>query len=257
MDADTRHALKQNELAEALSKLRNLDNPTTRYILIGLAVLIVLVGAWKLYGYAQGHALETGWKQFAALDEQLGDPDPAKAAAARDELRKLAASTSNSELAGHAWVRYAGACLEAALKSPEGSDALLRDATQALEQVTSSRAAPLVRAAAWFALGTAYEGQRAWDKARQAYEMLTAKDGIFAASPFVFAAQQRLSSLGELAKPIVFAPGSPPAPEATAGPQPPPGWERLDPALVSDRPLPPPPAASAPAPPEPAAPQPE
>ncbi len=239
MDADTRHALKQNELAEALVKLRNLDNPTTRYILIGLAVLIVLVGVWKLYAYAQTQALETGWKQFSELDQRLSDPDPAKAAAARDELRKLAAGASNSDLAGHAWVRYAGACLEQAVKAPEQADALLREATQALEQVTAGRAAPLVRAAAWFALGTAYEGQRDWDKARQAYEMLTSRDGAFAASPFVFAARERLSNLAELATPIVFAPGGPPLPEATAGPQPPLGWEPLDPALVSDRPLPP------------------
>jgi len=62
MDARTRHELKQNELAEALAQLRNLNDPRLRVgllVVLGLAVVVAGVLWWR---YNQSRTVEQSWK---------------------------------------------------------------------------------------------------------------------------------------------------------------------------------------------------
>ena len=92
MDADTRHQLKQNELAEALGRLRDWDNPSTRYTLMGLLVIVVLFASWKWFGYTHRRGAEQSWERLANLQTALASADELNArrgAAKRYRSRRL------------------------------------------------------------------------------------------------------------------------------------------------------------------------
>ena len=89
MDADTRHQLKQNELAEMLSKLADLRDPKFLYTAGALVVIVVAVLAWYGWRYTQRQALEQGWQRLAKASTALMADDPAAVAGAENDLRAM------------------------------------------------------------------------------------------------------------------------------------------------------------------------
>lgn len=218
MDADTRHQLKHNELADALRRLRDLNNPQTRYMLLALAALLVLVLGWRGWRYSREQALESASQRLARAETSL-QGDAAARAAGIAEVRALIAEVSHPGLLAAARLQLARGLVNEAHDTPERRAAALTEAATAYEQVVNApdSAAPFA-AAARFGLASTFESLAAvendpalLEKARAAYEALL-DDPRAIGSPFVQAAKDRLASLDKLDLTIAFAAGEPPTP---------------------------------------------
>lgn len=266
MDADTRHQLKQNELVEALGKLRGLkDDPKTFYTLIAVAVVIVAVVVWLGWRYSREHALQQGWQRLATISTGLAVGDETQVAGAEQDLRAMIAEASDPGLAGYARLRLARSRVDRAMAQPEGREAALQEARDLLEQIRSDPATrPMLDAAAAFLLATTCESLREIDRAREVYESLT-QDTRYAGSPYVELARWRLEDIDTLTVRVAFAPGHPPQPEPVEAAEPP-GFPirkmtpeeaaRAEAAIRGEAPAPDEPAPEQPPQPEPDGPQP-
>lgn len=213
MDATKRHQLKQNELAEALARLRHLDSPATRFGLLALAVVLAVIGGWKLWGYRRAHTIFQEWQRYAALDARLPPASPQPDGATVDELSGLAADASTPALAAAARLRLARYHIDQAERNPDRRGEELRRAATLLEQTVGQPDTPAsLAAAARFALATAYESLRELDKARATYQSLVDERERYAGSPVIDLADRRLQTLGELAAAVELRPGEPPPP---------------------------------------------
>lgn len=238
MDADTRHQLKQNELAEALGRLRDWNNPSTRYTLMGLLVIVVFFTGWQWFGYTNRRGAEQAWERLASFQTALANPDVAQVSAAEDGLRVLIQKSSEPALAGFARLLLAESRYKSGLAKPEERADAFGEAAGVLEQVLAGEDPPVpVEAAALFALASTRESMSVLpdadrkaelDRARELYQKLT-QDARFSGSPYVELATQRLETLDDLRTPIVLVAGDrPPPPGAPefAGP-PAPGMPQI------------------------------
>lgn len=206
MDADTRHQLKQNELAEALGKLREFGDERTRYWLLALALVLVVVVAFRLWRSMSDQSLTNHWTEVYAVDISA---DPAAAAA---KLRGLVDSVGDPTLSATARIRLAQALRTQA--SEEGADesALLEQASAAVRPVAeASGAEPEIQAAGIFMYASLRESLRDFDGARKSYERLTGSSA-FADSPFQSMAEDRLATIDKVAQVIEFEEGNSPRP---------------------------------------------
>lgn len=253
MDADKRHQLKTNELAAALQRLRDVGrDPTTRYWIIGVVAVVVLVGGYRLWGSVRVSQIANGWWELAQVTAQANQ-NPAGTA---EGLRRVIADAPDRTLAAHARLRLAGTLRAQAHAQPTGGEALLREAIEILRGLCDDPATPreLVPPAA-FSLGTSYESLRDFDSAAAAYRGIVA-DPRSAGTMFRELAEQRLATLDELRTPIAMAAGTrPPETQPATTPQMSPLTDPLmgppiAPAPPTDQPLPPPvPQPQAPPPP--------
>jgi predicted negative regulator of RcsB-dependent stress response len=231
MDAKTRHELKQNELAEALERLRHFDNPTTRWTLLIVAVALALAAAWMLWTYQRAHALEESWQNMALIQSKLSNPDPSTVAVARVDLEALVEDAAQPSVRNYGQLRLACAKIEEAIAQPSQREPLLREAVTLLEKLTTSgNGDPLLEAAARFALGTAYESLREPDRARAQYDALVSREARFAGSPYLERSRTRLENMDEVTAQIQLLPGDPPPDVPLEGPP--------DPSLAEQQPLP-------------------
>jgi predicted negative regulator of RcsB-dependent stress response len=214
MDADTRHQLKQNELAEALQKLRLLDD---RRITIALGVVIVLLvvyAGYRLWQNSSRAAVDRAWQSLTELQGRLDalTPDPTALA----DLRTLIANSPDQTLTGYAKLCLAAELNRTAIRDTARREPLLSEAEQELKTVIDSAAGkPPLQAAALFALASTHESQRRLADARALYQRLVDSQQ-FDGSPYKPIAEERLADLDQLATAIVFTPGDPPTPPPTA-----------------------------------------
>lgn len=217
MDADKRHQLKTNELAEALSKVRDfISEPQMRYWLIGLVVLVVAVVGYRWRTGQQERQMAGAWTELTRVGAMLEtDPD-----AACDDLRALIADSPDGLFAANARVRLGILLRRQAEEDADGSDELLSESVEVLRRIVDDSAAPpaLVAAAA-FSLGTACESLRDFDGAAAAYQQII-DEQRFTGSPFIGLAARRLDTIDELSVPVHFEPGMPPEPEPKPEPAP-------------------------------------
>jgi hypothetical protein len=222
MDADTRHQLRQNELAEALSKIWDLSD---RRSLTWLGVIVVIALAYAGYKY-------WGWRQQADLIQaervlsSLNPADPSLGNAPLDQLRRLIAENSDPGLLGRARLLLAQG-LEARGLGADGAEKL-QQAERVYQEILAMPQAPAaVKAPATYRLGILYETRRDFESARKTYTSLSTDSGL-AGSPFTKLAEARLESLDELSKPVEFEAGvrplsteetEEPAPDVGAAPE--------------------------------------
>lgn len=233
MDADTRHQLKQNELAEALSALRDWNNPTTRYTLLVLGVALLAVIGWKVWRYSQARAEEHAWQQLGAIEQRFSATDDTQSAAAATELEALIKDTSNAAVGAAARLRLAEHQIETALRKPEVRPESFAAAIATLKPLAEAKdVPPSLAAPAMFALATAYESTREFDQAAALYEQLR-DEARFRGNPLAVLAADRRATLDDIRTQVAFIPGAPP----TAPPPPtitsdglPIQLERVDPA---------------------------
>ena len=208
MDADTRHQLKQNELAEALARIRDFSDRRT-LTWLGVILLIALAYAgYKYWRWRQEAQMVSAFEALAsvnAVDTSRGDAPLA-------QLRQLITDSSDPGLVSLSRLQLARG-LESRGRTAEGA-AKLAEAEAEYRAILATPEAPnLVKAAAVYRLGIMYETRRDFAKARESHTMLTA-DQRFAGSPFVDLAAARLELLDKLAVSIKFEPGFKPLPPA-------------------------------------------
>jgi predicted negative regulator of RcsB-dependent stress response len=206
MDADTRHQLRQNELAEALAKLKDFgDRRTVAWTALILAIALGYVG-YKFWRWRQHN-------QVVAAYQALGGVDPTDASlgdAPLTRLRELIAGNSQPGLVALSRLRLAQG-LEARGQIAGGSEKLAEAEAEYHAVLNMPEAPNHFKASAMYRLGMLHETRRDFDQARATYASLS-QDQRLAGSPFVELAAQRLDQLDELARPIVFKPGVKPLP---------------------------------------------
>ena len=269
MDADTRHQLKSNELAEMLTSLKDLKKP--QYLYPGILVLVILVAvvAWYGWRYTQRVAAEQDWQRLERIAAGLGSGDPTAVSGAQSELRALLQENVQPTVRGYARIELARSRIEQGLAEPTERPGAFEEAARVLEETLADPVAPeMQRAEATFLLASAYESLRQFDRAKELYQALM-QEPRYAGSPYRGMAEKRLADLDTLSKPIAFLPGEapppppPPAPTtqavlspSTMGPPAPPE-EQLIPLTRSPQGPPMgPPAPQPQSPPAPPAPQP-
>lgn len=214
MDADTRHQLKQNEFAEALSKLVDFsDKRTTAWIVVILVVALGYAG-YKFWGWHQRtHMIQSAQALtlIDASDASMGDAPLA-------ELRQLIADNSEPGLVSLARLQLAEG-LEARGKGPDGAAKLAEAETQYKTILGIPNAPHSVKAAALYRLGIFHETKRDFEQAREMYTTL-GRNLSYQGSPFTGLAETRLEQLDELAVPVVFKPGIKPLPTTQPAAQP-------------------------------------
>jgi hypothetical protein len=238
MDADTRHQLKTNELAEVLATLRDLKNPRFLYPAGAVALVAIAVLAWLSWRYSQRLTAERDWERLGRISLDLSDPDASRVAAAQSEARALLQERTAAHVRGYARLELARSLVAQGMAQPDQRAAAFDEAVRLLEQTRSDPAAPpLLNASSTFLLATTCESQYQFDRAKQLYQSL-ADDTRSVGSPYKALAEDRLTSLDTLTKPVVFTPGEPPAPPppatqtVTLSPQP------LQPPLLTPQPAP-------------------
>ena len=254
MDADKRHQLKQNELAEALTRLRDFNDP--RFIYAVVALVAIGLGVLGYYGwqYSRRHALEQGWQRLASTTSGLATDDETRLASAQDELRSMIQDTKDPALAGYARLELATSRITQAFRQPTQRKAAFEEAATLLEQIRRDpQCPPLLDAAATFALASTYESLDQFDKAKELYQTLI-DEQRYQGFAYKNVAAERLSNIDKLKAPVAFVPGTPPPPASqpevagppitlsTDGPQP----IVITPVPVQAVPIPSEPGAAAP-----------
>jgi tetratricopeptide (TPR) repeat protein len=223
MDADTRHQLKQNELLDALNRLRRLSDTRVLYTLLAIAVVILIVLAWMGWTARRQYAREQNWQRLNTAIEtvatgQLAD-DGARIAGGQSQLRSIISEVPDPEITGWARLTLASTEMDEALSvAEENREPLLRQAIESLEKVTANpESSPMLKAAATFALANAHESLREFGRAQELYEELV-NNAAYNGSPYKQLARSFLGNLDEVREPIAFKPGMPPESErGTAG----------------------------------------
>ncbi len=234
MDADTRHQLKQNELAEFLGKIVDFsDKRTTGWIIAILAIALAYAGYkfWNWHQESQRIQAAQSLTQIPAGDASLGDAPLA-------QLRQLISENHGPGLVALAQLKLAGG-LEARGKGAEGVAKLAEAETQYKNILNLSGAPDTLKAPALYRLGILYETKRDFAQAREMYETLT-NEPRYVGSPFVTLATTRIEQLDDLAVPVVFVPGNKPLPETPPAPPTPttPTIRRVDPGNLRGGQLP-------------------
>lgn len=246
MDAETRHQLKTNDLAEALARLRDFRDPRLTYGLVAICAIIIGLAAWYAFNAYRRHTLEGQWQRLGALTEPLAAQDAAKRLSARDDLEALISQASHPTLLGFARLKLADALVREAVQDESQRPGNFPRAAEILEVIRRDPRTPRdLYAAATFGLASVKESLRDFAGARTLYEELT-RPAAFPGSPYEELATARLQDLDKLVD----------LPELVAGERPPvtPPQFTLQPPVLTPAPpvtLPPVEAPSS----EPAAPE--
>ncbi len=213
MDAETRHQLKQNELAEALARLRSLDKSVI-YAIAGVAIGLLIWGAYYTWNWQATRAEQQEWSRIFLAGQESAD-----GAGAADTLRVLAAEL-DEPAADVARLRAALVSAVEAAQGAELDDEALRRALSDLQRLVQRADLDAVfKAPAWLAIAKIHENLREFDEAAKAYEAL--QSDYYAGFPQQQIATVRLTGLERLRESVTFVAGSPPE---TVGPGLPPNF---------------------------------
>ena len=234
MKAEERHKMKSNELAESLEHVPDYLRAHGPRLLTGaVVVLVVLVGGWwwlsaraeadhRRHDALHGLLMDGEKAQMTAAlrsaqlsnegDADMGLPpnsyDGADLAKAWEEL---AAEAPGTGLAGTALLNQAEALRGQLLYSDQPSSAAQREEicgeVEALYMrvIAEHQSEGVLSGAAQLGLGLIAEERRQWDKAREAYEKLTAdSEAAWAGTVYPGQARKRLAKLDELKQPVEF-----------------------------------------------------
>lgn len=216
MDADTRHQLKQNELVEAINRLRDLRDPRFLALLGLLAVVVLGLLGWKAWSYSQRLKLEQTSQRLGALQDALDSFDGARIARAQADLRELISTTRQADMAAAARLLLARSRYDQAMQMAAERPTGFEEAAAQLEQVIAApTVSPMLQAAATYLLANTYESLRRFDEARTLWQRL-AREARYAGTPYPALAEERLLTIDDLSSAVAFVPGNPPPPPPPA-----------------------------------------
>lgn len=252
MDAETRHALKQNELAEALEHVSDWSSkPAFRNTILVVALALAAFVAYRFWSSSSRSAANAAWAEVYAAQRSAGEsPETALAS-----LKETIQSTADADLAAAARLISANILMNNALDAPALIETNGPQIPELLQPVVSNTSlAPQYRAPAQFLIARAQESLNQLDEARKTYTAI-AENAAYAGMPYPKLAKDRLNLLEGLTQLPVLTPGSPPTASApSAPPVPRPGWEPMGAEDIAPPTAPPVgPTSSPPSPPPPAA----
>lgn len=167
MDAETRHQLKDNELAQVLEQLRNPRREVIYWIGAVIAVILLVV-AIRFAMWTNSRSAETSWWVAAGRDMTLTEP-----AAIISDLKNRVSQLGTDQSAVLARLSLASGLLNESILSPESTEANAQEALQTLQPLLDDRDLdPTWRSAAVLLSATAHENLREYDQAREAYQTL-------------------------------------------------------------------------------------
>lgn len=214
MDAEHRHDLQKNELAEALQKLRRLDDPKTWYAIAIVAGVLLIYSGYKFWRHSAEQATEARWARLGAVP--FGDEKSLDTSIA--ELRLLVNEAPEPGLKAIAQVRLAAALAEQQAQAPVGSAAGGEDPVQLLKDVAGNTSLPVtIQAAALYKLAAVYEARGDAAGAKEAYGRLSSEDR-YKGTPFASFATFMSRDVEKQIAPVQFVPGFAPAPPSASAP---------------------------------------
>ncbi len=206
MDAETRHRLQQNELAEALQTASTIGFTDRRFLLPALAIVAIALGylGYKWMGAQRDKALRQAWNDLATT-QILGVPDLSSSIAA---LRNLINANDNPAYAATARIRLAKALRM--LGDRTGDASVYEEAAGLLNGVVERSDTPAgLQATALYVLAEVFESQRDVEQARATYTRLM-DEPRYLGSPFQLLARQRVDTLADVSNVVRFEPGNRP-----------------------------------------------
>ena len=208
MDADSRHDLKKNELAEMLSNFRFFTSDRGRYVTLAVLAVVVLFVGYRVWRWNSVRAGEESW---SAIMEAVV-PNTPDGTDGLDSLRQIASSTGDATI--RAWADYRLGCglLRQANSDETKREQYLPDCIEVLKRVSGVSSTPSsIAAAAEFGLANAYELRRDFEQAKTTYQAIIDNEK-YAGSPYQALAGRRVETVDDLNVTVTFTPGEPPAP---------------------------------------------
>ncbi len=201
MDAETRHHLKTNELAEALSKVRSVSDEKLLPWLIGIVVILLAFLGVRWWNGAQEAKQVNEWSELNRVNVAGAGPQ------ALEPLEQLANEGLTPGVRHAAMLKIGQESLRLALTREIDRAQLLKSAENALDRLLKEKnVAPTIAASAKFVLATVYESQARPDEAETLYnELKTDAPG----TPFAIMAESRLGTMEQARVTVEFLPGSP------------------------------------------------
>lgn len=205
MDAEERHELKTNELANLLVRLKDWSDKYLNTVLTIVAAAALVWAGYRFWSWRKENAVHSAWAEVSRANIR----DLSAGEAPLDQLRRVISDAPDQTVAAIARIRLAVGLSQRA--SEAGGEARLADAATELRAVISSNVADSLKAAALFELASVCEGQRDLKGAREAYQQLLSTPQ-YDALPYKSLADERLKTLDDLATSVDFLPGSAPKP---------------------------------------------
>ena len=230
MKAEERHEQRENDLAGWLQYgLVHWIREYGSYVLLGLALAFLGFQLWNMHQRTIDEAHRKALDKLRTALVLQGEPKfrvQVVNGANPDDLSDLIDTTEFKEVKSQAALAL-GSYYHDLIAFPEDLDAKKLTREEALTRATDrTRQAleiqgddQLIAGRAHLGLAAIYEDKGEWDKARAEYEILTAKTGLFAGSPFADLAEERLKTLGDRQNaPRLASMIPPPAPVTPATP---------------------------------------
>lgn len=208
MDAESRHDLKKNELAEMLSNFRFFTSDRGRFITLAILAVVVLFVGYRVWRWNSVRAGEESWSQIMAAVVPTS-PDGTDGL---DALRQIVSSTADDTI--RAWAEYRLGCglLREANSDETKREQYLPECIEVLKRVSgASSTPPSIAAASEYGLANAYELQRDFEQAKITYQAIIDNEK-YAGSPYQGLAGGRVDTVDDLNVTVTFTPGDPPAP---------------------------------------------
>lgn len=228
MDAEQRHELKRNELAEALSRLKDWREIDRSWFLLAGVILVAILTyiAVQTWSWAAEQSENYAWAQYQQLSRAPG-PD---GLINTQELRTAADGGLSSNITPLAKLELAEILSRNAAIDSTNQQRLLEEAQSLVQSalaLVDGMKTPVLYASALMTQASLHESLSEFDAARTIYEKL--QEPRFAGSPFTTPlgvgtsfeqpslVEQRLENLEEVQAPVTMLAGLPPS-EAAALP---------------------------------------
>lgn len=213
MDAEHRHGLEKNELAEALTKLRSFDDPKIWYAVAIVAVALLSYSGFKFWRHQTEQAIEARWARLSMVPMN----DDKTVETAISDLRNLINESSEPGLKAIARSKLATALVER-VQSGAGTDKDLDEAIESLKSVSEDATLPIViQASALYKLASVHETRHDAAAAKAVYTRLST-DARYSSTPFKAFAEFMSKEIEKQIAPVSFTPGFAPIPPPASAP---------------------------------------
>lgn len=232
MDAEHRHELKSNELADWIAHIPQYIKEHPNQI-IGVVIILIALVTWPLFSNMRS---QSGIREQASVVSMIDMAEQARISRANPEqtevapepltvvaqsLQDEAGKTDNPNLAAMALIKRGNALRADLHFADEVTDELIStrvsDARTAYEKAAELAEMPAVKGLAQLGLGLCAEETREFDKAREVYQNIL-DDKAYESTVVPVEAQRRLDALADNSIEVIFAPAPPEAEEAAGAP---------------------------------------